>query len=67
MKIVKLTRPALSDPQRHLELQAREAQSGLMDFVMSQAAPCGWLEVEVLDDDRDADRPAYPRSARRTG
>lgn len=66
MKIVKLTRPALTDPQRHLELQAREAQSGLMDFMLSQAAPSGWLEVELLDQESPLD-PALPKSARRTG
>lgn len=66
MKIVKLTRPALTDPQRHLELQAREAQSGLLDFMLSQAAPSGWLEVEVLDQ-QTTPVPAAPRSARRTG
>jgi hypothetical protein len=66
MKIIKLTRPALTDPQRHLELQAREAQAGLMDFVLSQAPPSGWLEVEILDPPSQAE-PAAPAKLRRIG
>jgi hypothetical protein len=66
MKIVKLTRPALTDPQRHLELQAREAQSGLLDFMLSQAAPSGWLDVEILDEQAPL-APTLPKSASRTG
>lgn len=55
MKVIKLVRPAL-EPRRHLELQVREAQSGLVDFVMAMARPTsGWLEVEVL--------PAEPEAA----
>jgi hypothetical protein len=59
MKVIKLVRPAL-EPRRHLELQVREAQSGLVDFVMAMAQPTsGWLEVEVLpaEPETEADSP----------
>jgi len=66
MKIIKLVRPAL-DPRRHLELQVREAQSGLVDFVQAVAEPAGgWLEVEVLPAD-PAEPVSVPRHVRRTG
>lgn len=57
MKIIKLTRPALTDPRRHLELQAREAQAGMTDFVMAMAEPSGWLEVELLAEQDEAPEP----------
>lgn len=66
MKIIKLTRPAIDDPQRHLEIQAREAQSGLMDFVLAQARPAGWLEMELLDEE-PAVISRFPRPVRHTG
>jgi hypothetical protein len=64
MKIVKLVRPALQ-PQRHLELQVREAQTGLVDFVMAMAAPTsGWLDVEVLGVEPETTQNAPLRAAR---
>jgi hypothetical protein len=62
MKIIKLTRPAL-DPGRNLEFQAREAQGGLMDFVLSQAVPHGWLEMELVEEDQPATRSLSRRWA----
>jgi hypothetical protein len=61
MKIIKLTRPAL-DPQRNLELQMREAQAGLSDFLHSVAEPSsGWLSIELLADEPAAEEQPSQR------
>lgn len=67
MKIIKLTRPAL-DPRRHLELQVREAQAGLTDFVQSVSEPAsGWLEIELLPKDEPTMAEIPARRVRHTG
>lgn len=48
MKVIPLTRPALDDPLRELELRMRESQSGLADFTQALSPPSGWLKIEIL-------------------